>query len=1108
MFCERENSMSEEFENREQLLDEISSLRQRVKELEVSVASHKQSEERYRRLYDRMLHDEGMDGYAAINMDGYFRVSNAAFMKMVGYTAEELRGMIYLDLTPEKWRETERVIIQEQVLSENFSQVYEKELRRKDGSVFPVELRTYLIRSRNGQPSGMWAFVRDITVRKQSENILVAQRDLSLALAGTKSLQDTLQLCLDTAIQASGFDSGGIYILDSRKKSLDLACVRNLSDEFVDSINHVPADSERARVVMAGSPCYLEGADCDGVLKQEHFVREGIKSCSIIPISSQERIIACLNVASHVLEKIPPYARNALESIAGQIGLCIQKAQAEEELRDSEKKYRQLVDFLPIIVFECDKRGNITSTNRAAFKAFGYTQEDLGPGFNALQVIVPEEKERALHNIQRRINDEDVDTIEYTAVRKDGTTFPVRILSAPIIRNNKAVGLRGAIIDMTEIKLARKALQESEERWQFALEGSGDGVWDWNKQTGEVFYSLRWKRMLGYTESEVGNTPDEWDKRVHPEDRKRCQEVLEAHLSGKTPVYESEYRLLCKDGTYKWIMDRGTVINRTVDGKPLRVIGTHADITRRRLMEDELRESRQRLADIINFLPDATLVIDRESRVIAWNQAIEKMTGISAEEMLGKGNYEYALPFYGERRPILIDHALRPDMQAKKQYTAFYRAGKILFGQSCVSALPSGELHLSASASVLRDSRGEIIAAIECIRDDTELKKLQDRLNRAEKMEGLGRLAGGVAHDLNNVLGVLVGYSELLAETVPGDSPLKRYAKNILQSGMRGAAIVQDLLTLARRGVVVSEVINLNQVIADSIKTPEYEMLKFDHPDVRIRTHLAEGLLNIKGSPIHLSKTVMNLIVNAAEAVSGCGDVTIRTENRYLDMPVRGYGSIQEGDYAVLSISDTGSGISADDLDKIFEPFYTKKVMGKSGTGLGLAVVWGTVKDHNGYIDVHSEEGKGTTFAIYFPVTSEGRTEAGKVIPPESYAGGGESILVVDDIPEQREMALSMLKRLGYRVDAVPGGEAAVDYLRSQAMDLVVLDMIMPPGMDGLETYERILEINPAQKAIIVSGFSRTERVEKAQKLGAGAYVRKPYILENLGLAVRKELDR
>ena len=196
------------------------------------------------------------------------------------------------------------------------------------------------------------------------------------------------------------------------------------------------------------------------------------------------------------------------------------------------------------------------------------------------------------------------------------------------------------------------------------------------------------------------------------------------------------------------------------------------------------------------------------------------------------------------------------------------------------------------------------------------------------------------------------------------------------------------------------------------------------------------------------------------------------------------------------------------DIGKIFEPFYTKKVMGRSGTGLGLAVVWGTVKDHDGYIDVQSEEGKGSTFTLYFPVTREESVSDQKVVSPESYMGRGESILVVDDVKEQRELATTMLSSLGYRVSAVSGGEEALAYLKTNKVDLMVLDMIMDPGMDGLETYQRVLEINPKQKAIIVSGFSETDRVKKAQELGAGAYVRKPYIREKIGLAIKRELDK
>lgn len=251
----------------------------------------------------------------------------------------------------------------------------------------------------------------------------------------------------------------------------------------------------------------------------------------------------------------------------------------------------------------------------------------------------------------------------------------------------------------------------------------------------------------------------------------------------------------------------------------------------------------------------------------------------------------------------------------------------------------------------------------------------------------------------------------------------------------------------------------------------------------------------------------MNLISNAAEAISGEGMIHISTQNRYLDYTHNGYEDIVQGDYVNLSVSDTGKGISSFDLEKIFEPFYTKKVMNRSGTGLGLAVVWGTVKDHNGYIDIQSRKGKGTTFTFYFPVCRQELAAKDAPSAIGTYLGKGESILVVDDIDEQREIASGMLTKLGYSVTVVADGAEAIDYLKHNSADLIILDMIMDPGINGLETYQRILRRHPNQKAIIASGFSETELVKKTQRLGAGSYIRKPYTLEKIGLAVKNELQ-
>jgi two-component system, cell cycle sensor histidine kinase and response regulator CckA len=330
----------------------------------------------------------------------------------------------------------------------------------------------------------------------------------------------------------------------------------------------------------------------------------------------------------------------------------------------------------------------------------------------------------------------------------------------------------------------------------------------------------------------------------------------------------------------------------------------------------------------------------------------------------------------------------------------------------------------------------------------------------------------------------------------------------IQRAGEKAAAIVQDLLTLARRGVTHSEVVNLNDIVSAYIRSPEYDRLISLHPDVEVIVNLDSDLLNLSGSPVHISKTIMNLVSNATEAINDGGKIYISTENRYVDRPVTGYDQVNEGDYVILVVRDTGSGISQDDISRIFEPFYTKKKMGRSGTGLGMSVVWGTVKDHKGYIDVKSRERKGTTFILYFPVTNRKFEK----IPPdlllENLKGQGENILVVDDVDDQREIASNMLSSLGYSVEAVESGEKAVEYIKSNYVDLLVLDMIMNSGIDGLDTYRKILKLHPNQKAIITSGFSETERLKKAQRLGAGQYVKKPYTLKKIGAAVKKELMR
>ncbi len=410
----------------------------------------------------------------------------------------------------------------------------------------------------------------------------------------------------------------------------------------------------------------------------------------------------------------------------------------------------------------------------------------------------------------------------------------------------------------------------------------------------------------------------------------------------------------------------------------------------------------------------------------------------------------------------------------------------------------------------LRSSNERLRSQIqERLRTDEAKRALEEQLARSQKMEALGLLAGGVAHDLNNVLSGIVSYPDLILMDLGDEHPSLALVEGIQKSGRKAAAIVQDLLTLARRGVLNTSIIDLNNdIINDYLKSPEFEKLQSFHSRVTVETRLDAGLMNIRGSALHLKKALMNLVSNAAEAQPDGGHIIITTENAYVDLPISGYDQVNEGDYVVMGIKDRGTGIAPEDLNRIFEPFYTKKVMGRSGTGLGMAVVWGTVQDHNGYINIQSRINEGTLFEIYLPVTREKATKGPQKVGVETYMGNQEKILVIDDVEEQRIIASALLTQLNYQVSAVESGEAAICYLKENKADILVLDMIMDPGIDGMETYAKIIEIHPGQKAIIASGYAENKRVRETQKLGAGAYIRKPYTLENIGMAIREELDR
>ena len=650
-----------------------------------------------------------------------------------------------------------------------------------------------------------------------------------------------------------------------------------------------------------------------------------------------------------------------------------------------------------------------------------------------------------------------------------------------------------------EIENARQAVRilKEEAAWRRILvDQSNDGIVVLDA-AGRVYEAnRRFREMLGYSMEEVqGLHVWDWEMNSSKED------VLEMIKDIDEDGGELETRHRRKDGTFYhvWISSNGAVI----DGKKL-VFCVCRDITDKKQAERALNDA----IDIINKSPVVAFRwrTSKKMPVEFVSENVQQIFEYSSEEIMS-GSVNYGDIIYAEDRGRLVEDGAvlkeQPGINemTHKPYRIVTKTGKIKWVEQTTINNRDDEGNITHIQGIVMDVTRRI-------EEQKKREKIEMQLSQAKRMEAIGTLAGGVAHDLNNILSGIVSYPELILIDLPEDSPYRKPIETIKKSGEKASVIVQDLLTLARRGVTVSEVVNLNNIVMEQLESPEFNNLKSFHPKVTVELDLADDLYNIKGSPVHLSKTIMNLLSNAAEAMAEGGKICIGTKNRYIDKPVNGYNEIVEGDYITVTVTDNGVGLSKDARERIFEPFYTKKNMGRSGTGLGMPVVWGTVNDHNGYITIDSVEGKGTSFKIYLPAT---RDEIATAVPSRDIAslkGNGESVLVVDDIEEQREIAEQILTKLGYSVNTVSSGEEAVEAIRKRPSDIILLDMIMAPGIDGLETYKRIIELRPGQKVVIVSGYSETTDVKELQTLGGGKYIKKPYSLVGIGLAIREELQK
>jgi PAS domain S-box-containing protein len=789
------------------------------------------------------------------------------------------------------------------------------------------------------------------------------------------------------------------------------------------------------------------------------------------------------------------------------------RAEVTRALIESEEKYKDLYEEAPVGYMEHNTKGLITRVNRRELEMLGYTVKEM-VGKPVWSFDMEKEEAQKLTMAKLMGDRAPSKNLERTYIKKDGTTFP-GLMEDVVLRDKtgRIVGIRSTIQDITDLKQAEEGQKGLQAQLSNAVEIANLAPWEYDIASDLFTFNDHFYKVLRTTAEEMGGytmSSEEHARRfVHPDDIEDLESVYEA-IEAMDPGsgQRIEHKIVFGDGTVGYVSIKSNIIKDS-EGNPVRIYGVDQDITESKQAEIERGKLQAQLSNAVELAHLGPWEYDVASDLFTFNDYFYKIFRTAAEEVGGytMSSDEYAQRFLHPDDIHLVGEETRKAIEATDPNYSRQTEHRILYADGTVG-------YISVRFFIVKDASGRTIKTYGVNQDITERKQVEDRLReseeklaRSKKMESLGILAGGVAHDLNNVLAGIVSYPELLLLELPEDSRLRKPIRTIQESGDRAVAIVQDLLTVARGVASTRETTNLNDIIKEYLTSPEFKKLEQFCPAITVKTNLDTDLLNVNGSPVHIRKVIMNLVSNASEAVEVGGNVMISTMNRYVDRPITGYEDVSIGEYAVLAVSDDGSGISSDHLERIFEPFFSKKVMGRSGTGLGLAVVWNIVQDHEGYIDVSSDE-KGTSFEIYFPITRDEVTEEDVSISMEDYKGKGETILVVDDVESQREITCKMLDALGYRSKAVSSGEEAVEYLREHRVDLVLLDMIMDPGINGRETYQRIIKIHPNQKAIIVSGFAETDEVKKTQRLGAGKYVKKPLKLQDIGLAIKNELER
>lgn len=761
------------------------------------------------------------------------------------------------------------------------------------------------------------------------------------------------------------------------------------------------------------------------------------------------------------------------------------RKKTEEKLYASEKKFRTLFNSANDAIAIHDIDGHFLEVNETICKRLGYSYEEL-INMTPMDIDTSENAARVRERIEELLQRKYL-IFETAHVCRDGTVIPVEV-SSRIIDYNGVPAVLSIARDITERKNAEEKLLLANERLNYLLSSTNAIIYTakTSEDYGGTFISENIKQMTGHEPQQFISDSSFWFNHIHPEDQPKVEEEIYKLFEKK--YLHCEYRFQRQDGAYIWVRDEMKLV-QDEKNNPLEIIGFWIDITERKKVEEELRESEKHYRETLDALGDWILAVDRDLRIMIFNKAfkqINKELGL-ATDVIG-------------RTPIEIFPFLPPSLLDEYQWV--FENKKNLITEEITKVGDREFVTESRKIPLLKD--GEIIKIVSVMRDITDKKRLETSLLQAQKMESVGQLAGGVAHDFNNLLTAIIGFGNLLKTAVSQNDLLMNYVTQILNSAERATNLTHSLLSFSRRQMINPRPVNVNNII-NSMKSFIQRIIG---EDIEFSILLSSKNLTVMADKPQIEQVLMNLATNARDAMPDGGNLIIRTEYSEIDKEfIKKHGYFSTGSYALISVKDTGQGMDEETKERIFDPFYTTKEVGK-GTGLGLSMVYGIVKQHNGYINVQTELGKGTIFNVYLPLTIATVEEDKKPKDLTTLKGGNETILVAEDETYVRDFIKEILTGYGYKVLEAIDGEDAIKvlYTHKDKIQLAMLDVIMPKK-DGKMVYEEIKKISPNMKVIFISGYA-TDILFKRGIIEAGIkFISKPMSHGELLIKVREALD-